>query len=332
MSALSGKTALVTGATGFLGGALARRLAADGVKVKALARRPNRDRYISGIDNIEIVSGDIMDAARMNEVTQGCDVVFHVAAGLGGTYQAQYQTNVEGTRHVILAAENAQVKRLVHVSTIAIYGIPDGTIPVITEDTEPRFCRTPYNLTKREGEKVLIAAAKNVEYSIVRPAMIYGANSALWTKTLFNIARRNPAPFVGNGSGNAHPIYVEDVADMMLVLATHPKAVGEIFHCAPDPAPTWREWLMGYSALVGHQNWLSLPAPLLIALGYPIEATLILRGQPFDTPQSIRYLTKRLVYSMQKAREKLNWQPKVSLAEGIQKCVPYLREKGWLSN
>src|SRR5262245_51669257 len=107
MSELSGATALVTGATGFLGGVLVKRLAAEGVHVKALARRLNRDRFISGIDHVEIVSGDVTDAARLNEVTQGCDYVFHVAATLGGSVEKLRPVNVAGTRHVAAAAEAA---------------------------------------------------------------------------------------------------------------------------------------------------------------------------------------------------------------------------------
>lgn len=330
MNELKDKTVLVTGATGFLGGALARRLASEGVKVKALARRPNRDRYISGIENIEVINGDILDAARMNEVTQGCDGVFHVAAELGGSYQKQRPVNVEGTQNVMRAAENAAVKWVVHVSSIAIYGYPDGSVPVITEATPPRPSRVPYNLTKLEGEKALIAAAKNVPYTIIRPGMIYGSHSAMWTKNMFSLARRNPTPFVGDGSGSTHPIYIDDVVDMMLVMATHPGAVGEAFNCTPDPAPTWREFLGQYSALAGHQNWLSLPVPLIKLIAPLAEGVLSLRGEPQDIPQLVGYITRPLVYSMQKAREKLGWQPKVKLDEGIQNCVPYLREKGGL--
>lgn len=326
MTELSGKTVLVTGATGFLGGTLARRLAADGVQVKALARRPHRDRRIAGVDNIEIVMGDVTDIRQMMEVTEGCEVVFHCAAVAGGSVATQRRVNVEGTRHIMLAAENAAVKRVVHVSTIAIYGYPAAGD--IDEKFVPLPTRVPYNLTKREGEQALVNTAKKVAWSMIRPGMIYGAYSAMWTRNLFNLAKRQPTPFVGDGRGHAHPIYVDDVVDMMIVLAAHPRAVGEAFNCTPDPAPTWREFLGAYSRLAGHDRWLSLPVPLLKLIAPLAELALTLRGEPQDIPQMLRYITAPVTYKMQKAHDFLNWQPKVTLKDGIQRCELYLRERG----
>ena len=129
---MAGQTALVTGATGFLGGALAYRLAAEGVQVRALARNPLRADYIKHVDQIDVVIGDITDAERMREVVQGCDLVFHLAAATSGPLDTQRQVNVEGTRSVARAAALAQVRRLVQVSSIAVYGFCYGDI--ITED------------------------------------------------------------------------------------------------------------------------------------------------------------------------------------------------------
>jgi nucleoside-diphosphate-sugar epimerase len=328
MSDLAGTTALVTGATGFLGGVLVRRLAAEGVRVRALARRANRERFIAGIENVEIVSGDVTEAQRLHELAQGCDFIFHVAATLGASVAKQRPVNAEGTRHVMQAAEDAGVKRVVHVSTIAIYGFPTGGI--IREAAPPLPTRVPYNITKLEGEQVLIRTAKTVPYSIIRPAMIYGPNSAMWTRNLFNLAKRRPTLFVGDGSGRAHPIFVDDVVDLMVTLATHPRAAGEAFNCAPDPAPTWREFLGAYSRLAGHDRWLALPVPLVKFLAPLIEGVLTLRGEPQDVPKIIPYMTGQITYSMQKARDLLGWQGQVTLEDGIQRCVPYLREKGLL--
>jgi nucleoside-diphosphate-sugar epimerase len=329
MSELAGKTAFVTGATGFLGGVLVRRLAAEGVYVRALARRANRDRFIAGLENVDIYSGDMTDTKRLHEITTGCDYVFHVAATLGGSVAKLRPVNVEGTRSLMEAAESAGVKRVVHVSSIAIYGFPSQGI--ITEDKPPLPNRVPYNITKLEGEQALIGAAKNVPYSIIRPGMIYGANSVMWTRNMFNLAKRRPTLFVGDGSGSTHPVYVDDVVDMMVTLATHPRAAGEAFNCAPDPSPTWREYLGAYAKLAGHDRWLALPVPLVKLIVPLAEGVLTLRGEPQDIPKIIPYITGQITYSMQKARDYLNWQPKVSLEEGIQRCVPYLREKGLLA-
>jgi nucleoside-diphosphate-sugar epimerase len=326
----AGKTVLVTGATGFLGGALARRLATEGAQVKVLARRPQRDRYIKGVEGIEIVSGDITDANRMLEVVRGCDYVFHAAAVLSGRLDFQRKINVDGTCNLMRAAGEAKVQRVVHVSTIAVYGY--GYTSDVSEDTPQKPGRVPYNVTKSEAETVVREVARdyNLSYSIIRPGMIYGPRSSGWTVSMFKLARRKPAIWLGDGGGCSHPIYIDDVVDLTLLLATHPAADGEAFNCAPDPAPSWREFLGAYSQLAGHLSWFGIPIWLARIVAPPLELFFSLRGEPQDLPTLIPFLQRHKVYKMTKAKERLGWQPKVSLQEGIQSCVPYLREKGLL--
>jgi nucleoside-diphosphate-sugar epimerase len=330
MMALSRKTALVTGATGFLGGALAVRLAAEGVHVKALARRPERGDFLQNYSNIEIIQGNIHDATRMVEVMCGCQYVFHVAATTGGPLAKQCPTNVDGTRKVMLAAAATQVERLVHVSSIAVYGYAYRTD--VTEDMPQRPGRVPYNISKSEGESVVreIGEQHHVAYSIIRPGMIYGPGSNTWTATFFRIGKRKPTIFVGDGSGTAYPIYLDDVIDLMLVLAEHPAAAGEAFNCAPDPAPSWREFIGSYSRLAGHNGWLGIPPLPLQLIAPAVEAVLSLRGEPQDLPTAISFLQSRQTYKMTKARDLLGWQPKVSLQDGVDRCIPWLRGKGLL--
>jgi nucleoside-diphosphate-sugar epimerase len=329
--ALSGKMILVTGATGFLGGALVRRLAADGARVKALVRSPEKAQSLAKVPHLTVVPGDITDAESMRAAATGCEIVFHVAAALRGRLADQRKGNVDGTRNVMLAAAAAGAARVVHVSSIAVYGF--GCDGRITEDQPHVPGRSPYNISKSEGETVVrtVGAAKNLAYSIIRPGMIYGPHSGMWTGQMFRLARRRPLIWLGDGSGSAYPIHVDDVAALLLILAQHPAASGEAFNCAPDPSPTWRDFLTGYAKLANHSTWLGLP-PGLVRIAAPLlDLALWLSGDPQDMRAMLRYAITQRTYSMDKARQLLGWQPQISLDDGIASCVPWLREQKLLS-
>jgi len=327
---LSGKTVLVTGATGFLGGHLVRRLSAEGAQVRALARRPGRDRYIKDLPQVTVVMGDITNRSSLDPHLHGVDVVFHVAAALGGPLALQRDVNKAGTVNVMQAAANAGVARVVHVSTVAVYGYRNRSD--VTEATPLDPGADPYHITKVEAEGVVreIGATHALDYSIVRPAMIYGPRSGAWTRTMFNVAKRGI--WLGDGSGSTFPVYVDDVVDLCLTVADHPAAVGEAFNCAPDPSPTWREFLGTYQALIGRDRWIGVPIPLL-KLVVPLVAMLAPKhSQLKDLPDLLGLVTSGITYKMDKARDVLGWTASVDLQQGIDRCVPYLREKGLLPN
>lgn len=327
---LAGKTVLVTGATGFLGGALTRRLSNEGVNVRVMARNPEKAKRIENLPGVEIAHGDLTNFQQVQDAVIGCEVVFHVAASTGGSIDFQRQMNTVGTRNVATAAAASGVMRLVHVSTVAIYGYRQtGTV---TEDTAPDPGQDPYNITKAEAEQELrtIAEAQRMPYSIIRPGQIYGPRSGMWTGTLFKVARIRPTPWLGNGGGSVFPIYVDDVVDLMLLLAIHPDAIGQAFNCTPDPSPTWREFLGAYSKLAGHQNWFGVPPALI----YPFTAIISTLAKPQtqlkEAANFLRLSQTNLTFKMNKARDVLGWEAKVSLQDGIARCEPWLREKGLL--
>lgn len=330
MSELAGQTAFVTGATGFLGGALARRLAADGVYVKALARREGRDSYIANVENIRIVSGNITDADRMVEIAYGCDYIFHVAAATHGKLPYQREVNVGGTANVAHAAASANVKRLIHVSTIAVYGYQYNGI--ITEDMPHRHGNVPYNTSKSEAEIILrrIAHETGLSFTINRPGLIYGPRSVMWTDNVFKLAKRRPVPFVNDGHGKVYPIFVDDVVDMLILQATHPAANGEAFNCVYQPQPTLRKYVAKYMALVNNDSWCTYPTGFIKFLAPLVDAVLHYAREPQDIQDLLCMIERDITYSMDKAKTLLNWQPQVSLDEGIQRTIPYLQETGLL--
>jgi 2-alkyl-3-oxoalkanoate reductase len=328
MSELQGKTVLVTGGTGFLGSALANELARQGAKVRVLARRPERNKWLTE-PNIEAIQGDLAQADSLVKAVQDCEIVFHVAVSYG-KLDEQLKVNVEGTHALAQASAKANVKRFVHVSSLAAYGYKvRGTV---TESTPIQQSIEPYSHTKAEAERAVqsVAQATGLSYSIVRPGGIYGANSGVWTHTMFTLAKRKPLIFAGAGQGNVPLIHVDDLVNLIIVCSTHPNAHQEIFNAVMPKPVIWREFLQAYAKLVGNRTWLGIPE-ILVKLGA--------RGVSlFASKQSglialyelVDYGMSEVFYSTDKAKQKLGWEAQLSLDEGVQRCIPFLKAKGLL--
>ncbi|MDZ4764588.1 MAG: NAD-dependent epimerase/dehydratase family protein [Chloroflexota bacterium] len=328
MTKLIGQSVLVTGATGFLGGALARRLIADGAHVRALVRAPDKADAVRAL-GVELVQGDVTEADSVLRALENQSIVFHAVVSYGDL-AAQTAVNIEGTRNMAHAAADAGVTRFVHVSTISWYGY--GQRGDVTEDTPPNHAHDPYVRTKQAAENVVrdIGAARGLTYAISRPGMIYGAGGTMWTRNLFQLARRRPTPFIGAGRGSVFPIHIDDVVDQLVTLATHPAARNQAFNCTPDPSPTWREFLGLYAHIAGHQRWLALPyapmAALARLLAWRASKDSVIR----DLPSVLRIVREDATYKMDKARHLLNWIPRVDLETGVAGCAAWLREQGLL--
>jgi nucleoside-diphosphate-sugar epimerase len=326
---LAERTVLVTGASGFIGSALVARLVKEGARVRGLVRTEKKGERIAALGADAIV-GDVTDRPSLRRAAAGCEIVIHAAAALGGAWARQYAVNVNGTVNVVEMAHEAGARRSVYVGSIAAYGY--RTPDVITEQTPLRPGVDFYSRTKAIGEQRFWMRTRelSLEAVVVRPGMVYGPGSRMWTRTVFRLMRCVPAPMFGSGDGYAPVIYVDDVVDLLLLATDHPHAVGEAFNAAPDPSPTWRDYLGAYAAMAGHQAFVPLPkwaAQSVAALAEPLS---ILIGLPQPVRGYADLLYGRRIYSMAKAAALLGWRPRVTLAEGMAHCEAWLREIGEL--
>ncbi len=161
---LTDQPVLVTGATGFLGRASARRLATDGVPVRALARSPQKAEPLLK-HGIEVVYGDLTDADFLRRAVADCRIVLHVAAATSGNYAQQEAVNVGGTQKLVDVAQAAGVERLVHVSSISVYGY--NVRGSVTEEAPLAPGADPYGITKAAGEKLVRAG--DLDYTVDPP-------------------------------------------------------------------------------------------------------------------------------------------------------------------
>lgn len=321
-------TALITGANGFIGAVLTRRLAQDGWDVRALCRSRQRAESLAD-SGAEIVEGDVQLLSVLRQCMAGCEVAFHLAAVGHGSASYQYNINVNGTRNVVRAAHEAGVQRFVHVSSIAVYGYNlSGNIDESHPQRPPS--RDFYMQTKMLGEQALwkYVERNGLPTVSVRPAFVYGPGGTMWSRNQYELCRRIGKITINGGTGNAHPIYVDDVVDLLVTAATHPEAPGKVFHAAPDPAPTWNEFMGHYARIAGTNRELSIELPskqVLKPLANTVSLLARLVHQPFDLYGALQHITRHITYKMDRAATILGWRPKITLEEGMSRTEPWLK-------
>jgi oxidoreductase len=327
----NGVRVVITGATGFLGGALARALAREGAEIHALARaRANR----STLDGTPVTwhAGDVTDPSSLAGVLAGAAWVIHAAGRLGaaGISEEFYQrVNVDGTRNVLSAALQAKEKpRVLHLSSPGVLG-PTTRGPA-TEDA-PFAPTNPYERSKAASEQVAREfAARGLPVVIGRPGFIYGPGDQHVLK-LFRAIRRGRFFYIDDGTHICHPTFISDAVDGMLLCLRQGRS-GEAYHiCGPSPV-TFRELGETIANALGvRPPSLSLPrwAAMIGATGLESLGRLIRRTPPLSRT-GVAFFSEDRVFSCNKAHDELGYTPQCDLITGVTHTVAWYQQRGWL--
>lgn len=325
---------LITGATGFVGPHLIKRLTSEGHTCKCLVRQGSENK-ISPIDGMTVIVGDITKPETLVGIAEGADCLLHLAtlghmSNFTVTENMFNSINVQGTINIMNEALRAGVQHIVHCSSVAAMGICDE-IP----STEKTKCNPhhPYGRSKMQAETEVLKMVKenNLPASIIRFSMVYGPGDTRDILKLTRMAKKGLFPKVGNRPKLTPLIHVQDAIDGLL-LACEKGTPGEIYlitNRESEPFDTIREIIQ--EALGIKKRALFVPEWAALTLAMLIEKsfTLIGKSPPVSRKNIESTLTDR-VFSVKKAIRELGFNPKVKPSAGLHETVKWYMDNKWI--
>jgi len=291
---------LVTGATGFVGSHLVKRLRQEGLNVRAVVRTPTKSQALADL-GAEVVPGDIADLVSLDAAAKGCEKVLHLVGiiqeGRGFTFQS---VHVEGTRNILDAAKKAGVKHFLYQSAL---GTREGA-------------KSEYHRTKWEAEKLV--KASGIPYTILRPSLIYGPGD-LFTIRLAEMIRLSPVlPVIGSGRSKIQPIFIDDVVECIRKIVTSDSYLNEIYKIGGPEELTYEEVTKAIAAVMGVDRPV-VHMPLFFMRSMAKIAEAVLPKPPVTTDQLIM-LQEDNVCSLRDIREVFGIEP-VQFRAGLEKFL-----------
>jgi nucleoside-diphosphate-sugar epimerase len=318
---------VVTGASGFLGRAVAAQLVAEGHEVRTVQRRP------SGVDGVTDALGSVADASLVARALDGAEGVVHLAAkvSLAGDPADFRRVNIDGTRTMLDAAERAGVSRFVQVSSPSVAHVGAALAGVGAEPASPEHARGDYARTKAEAE--LLALARDSEAMrvvAVRPHLVWGPGDPQLTERIIDRARRGTLPLLDGGTALIDSTYIDNAATgITAALRRTDAAHGKAYVITNGEPRAVGDLMAGICLAAGvRPPHFTVPAGLARAAGAAVERVWAIRpGQ--DEPPMTRFLAEQLStahwFDQRDTRRDLDWEPRVSIDEGLRRLAAHYR-------
>jgi nucleoside-diphosphate-sugar epimerase len=326
--------ALVTGGSGFLGGAIIRQLLEAGYSVRSFSR--NRHRRIECLD-IEIRQGDITSPEAVIEACEDCDIVFHVAAkvGMWGRYRDFYNVNVRGTDNIIQACRTTGVSRLIYTSTPSV--VFDGTDMEGVDETMPypSNWKVPYPRTKAIAEATILAANDTTfATAALRPHLIWGPGDTHLIPGILTRGRERRLFRIGSQSNLVDFTYIDNAAEAHILTARKlwpgSEVAGKAFFISDgNPIPLWDfvNRVLKCAGLQPVNRWVN---PRLAYGGAAFCEMLYRILATEEEPALTRFLVDEMVtahwFDISLANRLLGYYPRISTEEGFERLSRWIRE------
>ncbi len=324
---------VITGATGLLGSHIAEQLRESGERVRALVRPTSDTNFLKQL-GVELAFGDLNDPASLPGVLAGADVVYHCAARVGdwGPWRVFQREIIDATAHLLNACRTAGVGRVLHVSSIIVYGHPQIRDARFTED-EPLgqnlWLWDYYCQAKVRAEQ--LCRQYQGDLTIVRPSWIYGPRDRTTLPRILKALDAGRVAIIGRGDNLLNIVYAGDVAEGAIRAATNSRAKGEAYNLSSGGEITQDEFLnllaegLGRPPIRGHVSY-----QFAYWGGFVSEVIgrmIRMRRPPHLTRYAVAVIGRSTRFSIAKAHDHLGWQPRVDIREGVRRTLEWYRKE-----
>ena len=326
---------LITGATGFIGTWLVKKLVSESHSCRCLVRSKEKAESISDLYNVELIEGDITDKKSLENIAFGMHGIFHLAT-LGHVHNFKApegmfeDVNVKGTKNIMDEAIKAGVKKIVHCSSVAAMGICKDAPANEESECRPHH---PYGLSKFNAEELIrkLYNEQGLPSVIIRFSMVYGPGDWRDMLRITRLVKRRIIPKIGSRPKLTPLIHVED-AVKGLVLAMEKGRPGETYLITNKNSEPFDKIIKIIAeALEGKCFFLPVPEWAALSAASGIEIMCKLFGKaPFITRKNIESTLADRVFSIEKAQKDLRFDPSIDPVKGLRDTVLWYREKGWV--
>ena len=321
--------ALVTGAGGFIGGLLVEHLVAQGHTVTALTRDPARTRDLERL-GVRIAPGDLTTGAGLTPAVADQDVVFHLAGLIKARHESEFvRANVDGSRELVRAAEEALAPRFVHVSSMAAAGPAERGRPLRDGDHDRPV--TPYGRSKLAGERVV--RESKLAWTIVRPPMVYGPRDREVLR-IFRLSRLGVLPVFGDGAQELCAVFGPDLAEALLAAATTARTVTRTYYACHAERFTSEQFAREVGRAIGRRvRIVRIPLGVgrLVLGAAGLTAHLAGRATLLHANKSGELLASAWTADPDPLARDAGWTARHDLREGLRATVDWYRKRGWLA-
>ncbi|HWP93508.1 MAG TPA: NAD-dependent epimerase/dehydratase family protein [Thermodesulfobacteriota bacterium] len=310
---------LITGASGFVGANLLKKLSEnDNYYIRAMVRNPRKIEGLVKDRPIDIFIGDLSDEKSVFSAVEGIDVIYHIAATMGGKWSDYVEGTIKGTERLVQAALQHRIKKFVYISSIAVYGIPEnGNRPIMEDSPYTSNHLNNYIKSKIEAERIILENVKNNQLpaTILRAGVIYGPGRV---NQLPRIGYQLVGKFfvkIGLNSVTLPVVYIDNVVDALILAGNSENSVGQVYNVVDDERFTQMEYLSKLNEY-GKERIYYISFPYTLASGVGSIAGKLSKYSPhlerissYLSPFHLQSCAKELDYDNSKIKRELGWKP-----------------------